>query len=289
MKLDKLGGDRAFLLDEAGDARAAEITVGAAMRRGRTIADDRELLARLGLSDAEAAMFLSKSRQALNNQLGPKKARGRAPSDYFRLGEIALLVGAARQLDRQIDIEAVKAYVAATRPEELGKPPYKLLLSLLAGGTEAIDCDGASTIIFLLPSFADLRASRGEVAIRLLHLARSIPKAPDGPAVFVLSSTEMQATMSGQWLGLDNGSNCFGRDIVDHYLPTVLVYRQESDDARPYVLTERGTFEAVPRFRSNMIADCVRSMMPSELRSHLSPIATAAYDQPLEERRASVG
>jgi hypothetical protein len=244
------------------------------------IRDDRELLDRLHLSDVEAAMFLTKTRQALNNQLGPKRARGHAPTDYFRLGEIVLLISAARQLEREIDVPAVKAYVAATRPEDVGRPPHVLLLKLLEGESEEIDLVGASTVIFLLPAFADLRASRGDVAANLLELARSIPHGDGAPAVFVLSSTEMQAHMAGQWLGLDNGSNCFGRDIVDHYLPTVLVYRREHDDARPYVLTERGTFDAVPRFRTNMVAACVRSMMPSELRPHLSPEDRSAKKPP---------
>jgi hypothetical protein len=237
------------------------------------IRDDRELLDRLGLSDADAAMFLTKSRQTLINQLGAKKAGAdlERPTDYFRLGEIATLISGARQLDRIIDVPAVWHYVAVTRADDLGTQPYVMLVKLLRGKAEALDISGATTIVFLLPAFADLRASRGDVAMNLLHLAHDLPSGDAGPAVFVLSSTEMQARMAGQWLGLDTGSNCFGRDIVDHYLPTVLVYRRDRDESRPYILTERGTFEAAPRFRSNMVADCVRSMMPSEMRSYLSP------------------
>lgn len=237
------------------------------------IKHDRELLDRLGLSDVDAASILTRSRQALNNQLGAKKAPAEAPrpTTYFRMGEIALLVGGARQFGRQIDIPAIKHYVAVTRPDEIDGPAYQLLVKSLEGEAEEIDLADASTIVFLLPAFADLRASRGDVAMNLLYLAHALPRGANAPAVFVLSSTEMQARMAGQWLGLDHGSNCFGRDIVDHYLPTVLVYCRKRDESRPYVLTERGTFEAAPKFRSNMIADCVRSLMPSEMRRDLSP------------------
>ncbi|HVQ07891.1 MAG TPA: hypothetical protein VMS43_05610 [Allosphingosinicella sp.] len=242
------------------------------------IADDRQLLVRLGLSDVDTAMILTKTRQALNNQLGPKKAPAgqQRPTNYFRMGEIALLVGGARQLDRPIDVPAIKHYVAATRSAEIGKPAYQLLMKSLEGESEEIDLADASTVVFLLPAFADLRAARGDVAMNLLYLAHALPRGEEAPAVFVLSSTEMQARMAGQWLGLDTGSNCFGRDIVDHYLPTVLVYCRDRDESRPYVLTERGTFEAAPKFRSNMIADCVRSLMPSEMRPYLSPAAPDA-------------
>jgi hypothetical protein len=245
---------------------------GAGLALGE-IKDDRGLLDSLGLGDVDAAMFLGKSRQALNNQLGPKKAKpGQVrPTDYFRLGEILILVSGARQLGRDVDVPSVRHYVECTRAAEAGNAPYRLLMELLDGEYEEIDLEGADTVVFLLPAFADLRASRGDVAMNLLHLAHSLPKGEGAPAVFVLSSTEMQAQMAGHWLGLNDGANCFGREIVDHYLPTVLVYRRERDEPRPYVLTERGAFEAAPRFRSNMIADCVRSMMPTDVAKQLRP------------------
>lgn len=238
------------------------------------IEDDRALLNELGLTDSQAALFLGKSRQALNGQLGPKKGAGQPGTlDYFKLSDILMLVSAARQTGRAFSAERVEDYVRRTRAPrgEESHIPFELLMGVLLGEPPTLDIEGADTVVFMLPAFADLRSQLEKAARELMKVARQLQDATPQPKVFILASTSMQAKMAGQWLGLDCGENCFGRDIVDHYLPTVLVYRSAQDEARPYVLTESGTFVEAPHFRAPMIAECVRSLLPEEVSDALRP------------------
>jgi len=245
--------------------------------RDDILENDRMLLKRLQLNYSEAATFLSRSRQAVQSKLsGPEPA----PNNYFTPGEIVILVSAARQLGREIPPKAVseiRDYVAGTRGKE--GEVFKLFVQLLNADTDSVDVSDATAIVFLLPGFAELRTSRPDVAEALADLVEGLPDDETRPAVFVLSSTEMQAQMAGRWLGVEL-ANCFGSDLTDHYLPTILVYRRaarpDQDAALPFVLTERGTFEAAPRFRTNMIADCVQSMMPPDVAKALRPEGPAS-------------
>lgn len=238
------------------------------------LANDRDLLDALKMSDSDAAMFLGKSRQALNTQLGPKKgARRKAPANYFKLSDIVIMVSAARQLGREFNVPAVKDYVERTRKPagEDGKGPYKMLLGLLEGEQEKFELHGAGALVFVLPSFAELRARHADIAEDLRDIVRRAQTMNPQPTLFLLSSTSLQAKMAGQWLGIQDSQKCFGRDVVDHYLPTILLYNSANDEPRPFVLTENGTFVAAPRFLSHMVADCVRSLLPLQVSRELHP------------------
>ncbi|RYG79467.1 MAG: hypothetical protein EON59_16140, partial [Alphaproteobacteria bacterium] len=73
-----------------------------------TIANDRDLLSALRLSDAVAATYVHKSRQTLNNQLGARKDAS-APTDYFKPAELLMLVLAASRDCPEFDEDAKHA------------------------------------------------------------------------------------------------------------------------------------------------------------------------------------
>jgi len=237
------------------------------------IESDRDLLEVLGMGDAEAAMFLGKSRQALNAQLGPRKGRkGKGPDDYFKFGDILILVSAARQMGRDFSVADVRAYVERSRAPRDGiwTEPYRLLMDLLGEELVELDATDADTVVLVLPTLNDLLANQREIADRLKDMVRDVSTRREPAQVFLLASTMIRAKTAGQWLGIAE-DHCFGRDLVDHYLPTVIIYRQDIDEPRPYVLTEKGRFTATPRFAAHMLAACVRSMMPGEMQHALQP------------------
>ncbi len=223
------------------------------------------------MTDAEAASFLGKSRQALNNQLGPKKG-GTAPPDYFKLSDILVLISSARATGRQFDGLRVGEYVARTRKPREGESdvPFDVIMKMLLGEPSALNTEGADAVIFMLPAFVELRSQRPDAADELAEVARELRERSPMPEILIFSSTDMQATMAGKWLELDTGK-CFGRDIVDHYFPTVLVYRGAEDKAIPYVLSEKGTFVEAAYYRGPMMAECLRSLLPDEVSRALQP------------------
>lgn len=230
------------------------------------IVDDRALLRALHMSDADAALFLGKSRQALNVQLGPKNGSN-APDDYFKLSDILVLIAAARQLGRSFEVKALRAYVERTRKPEKESAPYKLLMSLLKAEPEGLDTSGADTVVFILPAFHEMRKLthvRDFLRKTAVELARRDPPCE----LFVLATTDGRARSAGDFLGIDH-TQCFGSDLVDHYLPSIMVYRRAGDDLRVFVLTEEGNFSRAPTFIQPMVADCVRSMLPKAIRPAL--------------------
>jgi hypothetical protein len=250
------------------------------------IANDRDLLDELQMSDADAAMFLGKSRQALNAQLGPKKGEGRAPpSDYFKLSDILILTSAARQLGRSFDAAAVKGYVDSSRKPATDTRPYELLISLLKAEPEGLDTEGADSIILILPAFQELRTRWVSVATFLRRLVGELNQRVPRPRVLVLGSTATRARMAGQWLRGVPDEDCFGSDMVDHYLPTIMAYRRAEDDLRIFVLTEEGSFKGAPSFVQDMMAGCVRSMLPLAARSALDD-GKGSVDEDEEDQAA---
>jgi hypothetical protein len=238
-----------------------------------SIRDDRSLLEALHMTDAEAASFLGKSRQALNNQLGPKKGPpGTAPLDYFKLSDILVLISSARATGRQFDPIRVGDYVERTRKPREGESdvPFDVIMEMLMGEPSALNTEGADTVIFMLPAFVELRSQRPDAAEELAEVAKELRARDPMPEILIFSSTDMQATMAGKWLDLDTGKT-FGRDIVDHYFPTVLVYRRKEDRAIPYVLSEKGTFVEAAHYRGAMMAECLRSLLPDEVSRALQP------------------
>lgn len=233
------------------------------------IANDRVLLEKLHLSNVEAARYLGRSRQAVHNKLS------RNPRDYFSLGEIVFLVHAARSQHASIsdqEVEDIVEYVEHTRgtPESA---PFRLFEQLMRAETQPIDVTGASGIVMLLPNLPELRKALPEVASGLFELVANLPTDAARPKVFVISPTQTQAAIAARWLGLEDESSYFADDLVDHYGPTILVYRQgkgqERDEAIPYVLSGNDTFEAASRLRRHQIADCVSMMLPAEIAAQL--------------------
>jgi hypothetical protein len=247
---------------------------GFAAPRVSDISDDRELLDVLQMSDAQASMYLGKSRQALNNQLGSRRS-GKAPSDYFKARDLIVLITAARSLGREFDSAMIQRYIK-TRPRPRNDEPagYALLDKVL-GNIDQFELRDPSAIIFILPEFADLRTENREGAERLRDLVAAMYKADLDPWVVVLSSSEIRAKMATQWLGLSGDKvRSASHDYVDHYLPAILVYDREGDGyrPRPFVLTQAGSIVSAPQYRAAMMSECVQFMLPEDVRNILFPI-----------------
>jgi hypothetical protein len=60
----------------------------------------------------------------------------------------------------------------------------------------------------------------------------------------------------------DEGYRALSDEEVEHYLPTILVDRDEGDDSSVFVLTEHGEFKRVADFREARLADYIRLMLP---------------------------
>lgn len=234
------------------------------------IRSDRDLLAELGMSDAVAASYLGKSRQALNLKLGPKRV-GAMREPYFKISEILVLVMAARQRGQEFDEEAVREFIDDTASERAGQSDESLkLLDQLLSGVKDIDVTDAGTVVMILPAFADQRAQLPDFSKDLRRLAETLGEMQPVPWVTVFSSTKMQAQMAVEWLKLPmDKTRWFTHEYVDHYVPSVLVFSKKGGDPRPYVLTERGGLIQAPQFRAHTLAECVRFMLPPEARKEL--------------------
>lgn len=243
------------------------------------ILNDRRLLDELGMNDAAAAMYLGKSRQALNFKLGAKRSQETRPP-YFKISDILVLVIAARQLGADFDCEAVRDYIDRTRDKRQGNSEAALkLLDQLLRGIEDVNVDDPATVVFILPAFADLRAELPDFSQELKRIASALSAKDRIPRILLFSSTKMLAEMAADWLRLPKERTyALTHDYVDHYVPSVLVFDREKGDPRTYVLTERGGLIPAPQFRAPMMAECVRFMLPPDLREELSSWGRDDYE-----------
>jgi hypothetical protein len=239
----------------------------------RVIANDRDLLSALRLSDAVASTYVQKSRQTLNNQLGARKDPT-APTNYFKPAELLLLVLAASRDCAEFDEDAkesVKAYIAETRGSMAKSPQeraaYQLVMETLSS-EGAIDLEKAEGVIFLLPDFLGMAAAEAEAVNALKRLAARLRAQPGKPWSLILSSSGYQSKMAAETLGLDGDVYPVSHDHAEHYMPAVLIYTG-SDKPEPFVISGRGTFVYAPVYRAPMMLTCLKDMLPEALRAKL--------------------
>ena len=241
------------------------------------ISDDRQFLDVLNLSDAEAAMYLGKSRQALNGKLGSKRA-GDAPCDYFKPSEMVVLVIASRHKGGELDegkLGRIRDYAERTRAprhrESGGGGAYALLEKLLHPAA-GLDLREAHTVVLILPDYHAL--SERESAARLFEelVANQRTVAPKAKVV-ILSSTNARARAAMRSLPLAGAdAHAFAHENADYYLPMVLVY-DRSCGLQSYVLTDANTFVGAPQYNVPLMTECVRSMVPEDSYEALFPKA----------------
>jgi hypothetical protein len=249
-----------------------------------TIRTDRELLEVLGMKDALAAMYLGKSRQALNNKLGSKRS-GDAPRDYLKVPEILVLAIAAKRNGHPFDESAVRSYVEETRDpaKEEKDGPYSLLMQIL-GNSTPLALDRATAVVLILPDFEKLRAEHTEAASCLRDIAAQMRESETDPWIVILSSSELRAKTAAKWLHLD-GDRVYTlcHTYVDHYVPLLLAYDEGEDDPRPFMLTNQGTLVAAPQYRaptmSMCVADMLKDMLPVEAFREIFPSGAPAEEE----------
>jgi hypothetical protein len=261
------------------------------------IRSDRELLSELGMTDAAAANYLGKSRQALNLKLGSRRAN-EVREPYFKLSEILVLVIAAQNKPHPFDHEAVWRFVEETAPQRVGgsEETYQLLRKRL-NDVHEVDLAEVGTVVMILPAFADMRAQLPAFVRDLRRLAGALDEARPRPWIAVLSSSKMQAEMAAEWLTLPKDkARWFTHEFVDYYPPSVLVFPREKavfqveraaakadgsdrqQTPRPYTLSERGTLAPAPQFRAHSIGEHVKFMLPPEARAELFTYEDEAGD-----------
>lgn len=250
------------------------------------IRDDRDLLVELGLSDAAAATYLGKSRQALNVQLGAKRSSAvRQP--YFKLSEILVLVIAAEDRGHQFDEEAVWQFVEETARLRTGgsEQTFKLLKQHLDNAQE-VDLTDVGTVLMVLPAFADMRAQLPNFSRDLRRLVEALDQVRPRPWVGVLSSSSMQAQMAAEWLTLpEDRSAWFTNEQVDSYGPTVLVFPRQGGEPRPYTVTDRGGLGPATQFRAQTMGEYVKFMLPPKARVELFTYEEEEEEEGSEEVR----
>jgi hypothetical protein len=258
------------------------------------ITNDRELLDLLGLNDAQASMYLGRSRQALQNKL-KSKSRGTAPNDYFKPHDILLLVIAARRLGRLGDTEQVmkvQRYVQETRAPDYGKnDSYKVLLDALGGADDDFEkaLAAALAVIIIVPDYGMLNEARPGLARRLVEVAAAAETQPSNPWIVALASTEARANSAAQAFALSTQRFIAKPShYTDHYTPMVLIYSgaPERPEPRPFILTETGQLVAAPYFSGAMQTACVRQMLPDEVRNDLFGAEAAGVRR---DKRAATG
>jgi hypothetical protein len=240
------------------------------------ITNDREFLAALDMTDAQAAMYLGKSRQALNNKLKSKR-RSDAPDDYFKASDLLILVIAARRLGKEFDVREVRRYVERTRSAADGDA-YAMLIQELEGNDDIErEVMGASTVVLIIPEYDQLSKADPSGADQLTALAGMVRQLPSNPWIVVLSISEVKANTAARQLGLSGVRvRPVSHEYVDHYTPMALIYGGSGDDdvePRPFLLTDTGRLVAAPHFRAPMMSDCVKYMLPKEVREELFPTA----------------
>ena len=241
------------------------------------IANDRDLIAALGLRDAEVSALLGKSRQTLNNQLGAKRD-ARSPQSYFKPSELFMLVSAARQWNPSFD--AVKAVVTAhieATGRGSGGTPQDLLMESLVGGADDPFAK-AKGVVIMVPDFLGLMAEHKVVLECLRRVAGEISALPDLHWTVVLSSSAYQAKMAVQTLGLSGETvHSESHDYVEHYLPMIVVYDDLSEASpAPYVVSARGALVSAPEYRGPMMTTCLHMMLPPALRAEMFDAPAAA-------------
>lgn len=251
---------------------AAAVAVG-------NINNDRDLLSALGLSDAQAAAFLGKSRQALNNMLGSRRS-GEAPNDYFKASDVLVLLIAARRKGHDFDESEVRRYVEI-RPKRGDSDALDMVLSELGPRHDALDhLPGAEAVVMIVPDYDDLLQRNPKTAARLDEFIDRVIEADSDPwLVLLASSNEMRATSAARGLGLAGPKvRPVGHPYIDHYTPMVLIYGtvEEKDDPRSFLFTEKGDLVEAPFYRAAMLSACVKHMLPAEVRNDIFPVMDRA-------------
>lgn len=226
------------------------------------INNDRDLLEKLNFTDADAAMFLGRSRQALGNKLHGKEERDtKAPNDYFKIADILRLVSVRVEDGEDVPGAAIETYVLETRPleEERDRILFKRLQSLLKP-TAIVKRNEVQGIVLILPGYSNWRSTRPRQAEAFKTLLQDYVNNGLDPELICISPTSLRANITAQLLEIEDRATCISSEIADHYIPTVLLYVIGASQPLAFVLTNRGTLVRAPHYRADALSDCVQSM-----------------------------
>lgn len=221
------------------------------------IESDRQLLARLGFSDAEAADFLDRSRQAVNAVLGGSSKR----KGYLKPVDILVLRMAAKAGGHAVDDEAVIDYVRQVHGQKAADK-VRTGFGLLAAPP---DLAGVSEAWIVIPDFARLRRQAPEHAETIRRLPHDFP---DTTLVY-LCGTPIQETALREFVCAGLGGNrlqsisVLAENVVGAQ-QTMLILDPRGPDPQVFVLVASG-FIRSPLVSGSSIASYLASVV-AELR-----------------------
>jgi len=230
------------------------------------IASDRELLARLGLTEAQAADFLDRSRQAVNAALSAESG-GR--KRYFRAADVLVLRLAARQLGTHVDDEAILDYV---RHHHGARAAERVRTAFGALATPP-DFSGAKELWVVVPDVIALRQESPEHA----EFLKQLPVAHPGVGVRYFSTSSIQENvLRVMVLGPDKtkweGATAqFTSDSMIGAQPPMLIANPLEAEPETFVLMPPG-FVRAPLIKGGLVAGYLLSLIKT------LPVAAPADD-----------
>lgn len=236
-----------------------------------SIKSDRELLDRLGFTEADAADYLDRTRQTINAALGASSGKR---SGYFKPSDILVLRLAARGAGHQVNDEAVIQYVEDVHGAE-SAARVKNAFGVLGGMPNLTGCD---EVWILLPDFTDLRRTDSQQADALRRLAW---EHPDTEFVFFCGSPfqtkALESFVRGSSPPDASPHMSFLFESVIGAQPMMLITDPAGSDPHVHVLTPAG-FTRACQVKGSLIG------------AYLASVASQLHELPsLEERRKRRG
>lgn len=236
------------------------------------IANDRDLLLALGLTDAETSIYVEKSRQTLINKLRAAK-EGKAPDNYFKASEILMLVTAAAKTQTEFTSkrkEAVFNYIRESRggsENEQDRMLLKVVLDTLSGEPD-LDLTAAATIVFLLPDFLALKSSQPNAFSLLRSVVRDAQGMDLSPKLLVLSAGKLEAGAAAAELGLSANDQNFGYDerAAQHMSSVNIITKY--GDCQTYIISADGSLFFTPAYTGPKTLHLLDQMLEGKLKSN---------------------
>ena len=157
---------------------------------------EEDLLAALGLSEAEAADAIGRTRQSLY------QADLAAKQKYFKKADILSLVMEAQKRNPQLDLGPVERYLAETRNAN-ERPDLQAVAAKGAAAVPAIDEAGLRKyrdLWILIPDFGHMTRNYRDTVDMLMRLGLDAPNATPARHVRIYTAGKPNTTRIQNWL-----------------------------------------------------------------------------------------
>jgi hypothetical protein len=234
-----------------------------------TITSDRDLLAALGLTEAQAADFLDRSRQTLNASLSSESKR----TKYFRPVDVFVLRMAAKAAGNVVNDQAIVDYVRSC----WGSAKTEKVLARFNSVDAELDLRNEREVWAIIPDFPRLWQANPDLANLLARLAIDCPNTD----IIFLCGTPVNEDMLRDFVDKAIANHSHGRVhyVTDNLIAsqqTMLIASPQSNNPRVFVPISSGFVETL---HSN----------GSQLAYHLARAVTKLKDLPQSEDASDIG